>query len=216
MRILESSPRRYDLGIRLLTFGHLDRAYNRLVSHVARGQRVLDLGCGTGALTLRAARRGAVVRGIDVNPQMLEIAERRARDAGLAQRVELKEMGVAQLDEEEAESYDAVMSGLCFSELSEDELAYTLKHVARVLRPGGLLLVADEVRPRGVLTRLMHSLIKMPLAGLTYLITQQTTKAVSNLPEKILGAGLSIVSTKWNHLGSFCDIVARKSERETS
>jgi demethylmenaquinone methyltransferase/2-methoxy-6-polyprenyl-1,4-benzoquinol methylase len=85
-----------------------------------------------------------------------------------------------------------------------------------VLRPGGLLLVADEVRSRGVLTRLMHSLIKMPLAGLTYLVTQQTTRAVSNLPEKIMGAGLSIVSTKWNHLGSFCDIVARKSERATS
>ena len=58
MRILESSPRRYDLGIRLLTLGHLDRAYDRLVGRIERGQRVLDLGCGTGALTLRAARRG--------------------------------------------------------------------------------------------------------------------------------------------------------------
>jgi demethylmenaquinone methyltransferase/2-methoxy-6-polyprenyl-1,4-benzoquinol methylase len=212
MRILESSPSRYDLGIRLLTLGHLDRAYDRLVGDIERGQRVLDLGCGTGALTLRAARRGAAVKGIDVNPQMLEIAERRARDAGLPERVDLREMGVAELDEEAAESYDVAMSGLCFSELSDDELAYTLKHVARLLKPGGLLLVADEVKPRGILNRLLHSLIKIPLAALTYLVTQQTTKAVSNLPEKIMEAGLSIVSTNSTSLGSFCAIVARKPE----
>lgn len=212
MRILESSPRRYDLGIRLLTFGHLDRAYDRLVGYVEPGQRVLDLGCGTGALTLRAAQRGAAVKGIDINSQMLEIAERRAREAGLTQRVDLREMGIAELDKEETESYDIVMSGLCFSELSEDELAYTLKHVARLLRPGGMLLVADEVKPRGAFTRLLHSLIKIPLAALTYLVTQQTTKAVSSLPEWIMGAGLSIVSAKSTSLGSFSAIVARKSK----
>ena len=57
MRILESSPSRYDMGIRILTFGRLDKAYDRLIAYVKEGQRVLDLGCGTGMLTLRAARR---------------------------------------------------------------------------------------------------------------------------------------------------------------
>ena len=133
MRILESAPSRYDLGIGLLTLGRLGAAYDRLASHVGPGQRVLDLGCGTGALALRAARGGAAVKGIDVNPQMLEIAERRAREASLADRVELREMGVAELEAEPADSYDAVMSGLCFSELSQDELRYTLQHVRRIL-----------------------------------------------------------------------------------
>jgi demethylmenaquinone methyltransferase/2-methoxy-6-polyprenyl-1,4-benzoquinol methylase len=210
MRILESAPRRYDLGIRLLTLGRLDKAYDRLAGHIERGQRVLDIGCGTGALTLRAARRGATVVGIDINAQMLEIAVRRAREAGLTENVELVEIGVAELDRESAESYDAVTSGLCFSELSEDELAYTLEQVTRILRPGGLLLVADEVRPRNIVTRLLHLLVRVPLAALTYVVTQQTTRAVANLPEKIKAAGLSIVSLNSSPLGSFSEMVARK------
>ena len=55
MKVLESTPCRYDRGIRILTLGRLDKAYDRLVSHIKNGQRVLDLGCGTGALILKAA-----------------------------------------------------------------------------------------------------------------------------------------------------------------
>jgi ubiquinone/menaquinone biosynthesis C-methylase UbiE len=210
MRILESAPRRYELGIRLLTLGRLDKAYDRLASLIHPGQRVMDLGCGTGALTLRAAQLGAKVRGIDINAQMLEIAGQRVREAGLTETVDLVEMGVAELDSEETESYDAVMSGLCFSELSQHELAYTLKQVARILRPGGLLLVADEVKPRNPLSRLLHSLIRAPLAVFTYLITQQTTHAVADLSDKLTSSGLPVVSVDSSFLGSFSTFVARK------
>jgi ubiquinone/menaquinone biosynthesis C-methylase UbiE len=210
MRILESAPCRYELCIRLLTLGRLDKAYDRLVSHIEHGQQVLDLGCGTGALTLRAAQRGAKIKGIDINAQMLEIAGRRLYKAGLAENVDLVEMGVAELDNEEAQRYDAVMSGLCLSELSEDEVAYTLKEVPRILRPGGLVLIADEIKPHGLVKRLIHSLIRAPLAALAYVITQQTTYPASNLSEKLMDAGLSLVSIHLNRLGSFGEFVARK------
>jgi len=210
MRILESAPRRYELGIRLLTLGRLDQAYDRLAGHIERGQQVLDIGCGTGALTLRAAQRGAKVKGIDINPQMLEIAAQRMKSGGLPESVELAEMGVAELDAEEAQRYDAVMSGLCFSELSEDEVRYALKQVARILRPGGLLLIADEIKPRGFAHRLIHSVVRVPLVVFTYVITQQTAHPASHLSEKLKAAGFAIVSVHLNRLGSFGEFVARK------
>ena len=216
MRILESAPRRYELGIRILTFGRLDRAYDRLVSRVERGQRVLDIGCGTGAFTLRAARRGAKVKGIDVNPEMLEIAEQRVRGAGLAESVELVEMGVAELGGEEAQSYDAVLSGLCLSELSDDEVKYTLKEIWRILRPGGLMLVADEIRPQRLGDRFIHTLLRAPLAAITYVVTQQTTRPVSELPEKLSAGGFVIVSAHLTGLGSFGEFVAQKPAENAS
>lgn len=212
MKVLESTPSRYDRGIRILTLGRLDKTYDRLVSHLKTGQRVLDIGCGTGALTLRAARKGAMVKGIDVNPQMLEIARRKAAQAGLNEKLELVEIGVAELGSEAPESYDAVMSGLCLSELTEDEVTYTLKEVSRTLKPGGILLVADEVRPRNIAARLFSWLARLPLVIITYLVTQTTTSAVSNLPDRVNKAGLSVESIRLSKMRDFMEMVAKKPD----
>jgi len=141
---------------------------------------------------------------------MLEIAQKRAREANLSQNIELSEMGVAELGSEESRSYDAVMSGLCFSELTEDELSYTLREVKRILKPGGFLLIADEVRTRSISKRILNSLIRFPLAIITYLITQTTTKAMKNLPEKIEEADLLIESVRLNKMENFIELVGRK------
>ena len=55
MKILESAPERYDAGIWLLTLGAITKSYDRLAKNIHPGQHVLDLGCGTGALAIRAA-----------------------------------------------------------------------------------------------------------------------------------------------------------------
>lgn len=210
MRILESAPRRYDLGIRLLTLGRAGKAYGRLASRIRPGQQVLDLGCGTGALALRAARRGATVKGIDVNPAMLEIASERARAGGLAPNVRFVEMGVAELDGELAAGYDVATCGLLLSELDENELVYALRHVARILRPEGLLLVADEVRARNRVARFGQWLIRAPLVVLTFALTQQTTHPVANLAARLEDAGFSVVSSRSSAWSTFQEIVAQK------
>jgi ubiquinone/menaquinone biosynthesis C-methylase UbiE len=210
MRILESAPRRYDFGVRLLSLGRLDGAYDHLVSHIAPGQKVLDVGCGTGALTLRIARLGARVKAIDSNAQMLEIATSRVREAGLRDSVDIEEMGVAELDRECADSYDAITAGLCFSELSEDELRYTLIQAKRILKPGGLLLIADEVRPQNPLKRCIYLLIRIPLVAFTYALTQQTTRPLSRLVEQLEEVGLSLVSVHTSALENFTEFSAQK------
>ena len=210
MRILESAPHRYDQGIRLLTLGRVDKAYDRLTAYIVPGQRVLDVGCGTGALTLRAAQKGATVKGIDVNTQMLEIARQRIKVDNLTDSVELDEMGVAELCNEIHQEYDVVMSGLCFSELSEGERIYALKEIYRVLQPDGLLLLADEIVPHDPFRWLLHWLIRLPLAAITYVLTQTTTHAVRNLPGQVQAAGFAIKSVRQSVLEDFVELVAVK------
>lgn len=215
MKILESAPGRYDRGIRIFTLGKLDKIYDHLASRIKKGQKVLDLGCGTGALTLRAVEIGAKVKGIDVNSQMLEIAKKQAARADIAQNIELCEMGVAELGGEKSESYDIVMAGLCFSELSEDEIVFALGEIKRILKPDGLLLIGDEVKPGNILKMIFNWLIRFPLIIITYMVVQTTTRAVKNLPEKIEEAGLLIKSVKLNKMENFIEIIAVKTTKGT-
>jgi len=209
MKILESAPGRYDWGINLLTLGRINSTYDRIISKVKPGDYILDIGCGTGALTIRAALKGAIVKGIDVNAGMLEIAQKRINNSKLTDKVTLSEMGVGELGNEKSGSYDIIMSSLCFSELSDDEQTYTLKEVKRILSPGGRLIIADESVPKNWVKRIINLLVRFPLVIITCILTQTTTKAVKRLPDKLKGAGFLIEYTELSTMGDFIEISGR-------
>src|ERR1041385_8452729 len=61
------------------------------------GTRFLDLGCGDGRVLIEAAKRGASVRGIDIDPEMAEVARARLEEAGIPGTVEVADIAVADL-----------------------------------------------------------------------------------------------------------------------
>jgi ubiquinone/menaquinone biosynthesis C-methylase UbiE len=137
--------RRYDLQMWLRTLGR-ERAFRREIldlAHLAEGESVLDVGCGTGSLALAAKRRvgtSGVVHGIDASPEMVERARSRARRAGLDVRIE---EGAAQALELPDASVDAVFAMLVLHHLPHDALVGTGSEIRRVLRPGGRFLAVD-------------------------------------------------------------------------
>jgi len=189
----------------------LDNLYDRLIAHVRKGDWVLDIGCGTGALTLRAAKKGARVKAIDINPGMLEVARAKAEAAHLSKNIEFVEMGVAELGNETYRSYDAVMSGLCLSELTEEELDFAVNEVSRILKPGGLFLVADEVRPQSFFRKLLQGFFRTIFKLFVFLVSGTTTRALKNFPGKIEGAGFKIVSYELNKSQNLLNLAARKN-----
>ena len=110
---------------------------------VEPGDRVLDLGCGTGHTTLAFAARGAQVVGIDLTEAMLAQARRLARDRDL-DSVRF-ECGDAEALPYPDVSFDWVTCRHCAHHFAD--LAKALREAARVLRPGGALLVVDSVAP---------------------------------------------------------------------
>ena len=123
----------------------------RLVDETLAGdaRSVLDLGCGTGAITLELERRarGARVVGVDGDPEVLT----RAREkAGEHSRIEWAEALAQELPFEDA-SFDRVVSALVFHHLVPAVKRAALAEARRVLRPGGRLHVADFGRPQGAL-----------------------------------------------------------------
>ena len=212
MKVLESSPSRYDRGINLITLGKISEVYDRLASYIKNGWKVLDIGCGTGAIILRAAYKGARVVGIDVNPQMLEIASKQLQEMSLTGSVELREQGVAELSSEPSAQYDAATCSLVFSELTEDERVYMLRELRRLLKPGGLLLIASETRPSRFFKRILYWLVRIPLTILTYVLTQTSTTAVNNLPSMAGEAGFIVEEVRYSWLGNLTELVCRNPQ----
>ncbi len=210
MRIFERKPAQYDGWIRIFTRGKLDVAHEYLVSRLKKGDLVLDIGCGTGALSLRAAKKGARVKAIDINPAALEVARSRADRENLSHLVEWLGMSAVELDKEKTSAFDAVMSSLCFSELNQDELMFTLSETARILKSGGLLLVCDEIRPQKLVLRTLNGLLRGILKIVVLMFTGLTTKAIVDLPGKIESVGLAVEYISVNKMGNFMQIVARK------
>lgn len=145
----------YDALVRLTT---RERAFKPALVAQARispGHRVLDLGCGTGTLALLVKRQqpDAEVTGIDGDPEILGIAKRKARRARADVSLDL---GLSfELPYEDAH-FDRVLTTLFFHHLSAEDKLRTAAELARVIKPGGELHVADWGRPANALLRLLH------------------------------------------------------------
>lgn len=111
------------------------------------GERMLDVGCGTGVLALLAAEAtgpaGEVV-GIDPAPRMIAIARAKARETGSAAQFKL---GVIERLPFEDASFEVVLSSLMLHHLPSEVKRAGLQEVYRVLKPGGRLVVVDIDRP---------------------------------------------------------------------
>jgi demethylmenaquinone methyltransferase/2-methoxy-6-polyprenyl-1,4-benzoquinol methylase len=70
--------------------------------------------------------------------------------------------------------------------------------------------------PSGAGARLLYRIRRAPLVALAYLLTQQTTHAVDQLPEKLERAGLTMESARTSRLGGLGELVARKPERSAA
>lgn len=186
MKAFESVPGRYDLGMRLITFGEIAKLRRQIAEAIPPNSKVLELGCGTGELLPLLARRGARVTAIDKLPDMVKTARERATAENILESVSINQNTAMEVDRlfQDAE-FDAVVVSLVMSELTTEERGWVLNQCARILKADGVLLLADEFWPRSFLKRTAFSVLRFPLHLTTYLYTQIRGLVTTNIWWKI-------------------------------
>lgn len=157
----------YDRYARLLSFGQDPRWRRFLVSKVEVGSEdtVLDVATGTAAVAIELTRRRACrVVGLDQSEEMLETGRRRVEAAGLEDRIQLVPGTAERLQFE-----DASFAALTFTYLLRyvADPAATMRELARVIRPGGMIAMLEFGLPRGLARPAweLYARIGLPVLG---------------------------------------------------
>ncbi|MBI4303241.1 MAG: class I SAM-dependent methyltransferase [Chloroflexi bacterium] len=144
----------FDRVVNLLGYG---KAFKRMaleLSEIKDGEKVLDVGCGSGTLLIEAKTRypNSDFVGIDPDKKILKFAERKLEQAGVKARLV---QGFAQELPFPSASFDLVISTLIFHHLPPSVKKEATRDIYRVLKEKGRFLLADLGQPKNALTKLL-------------------------------------------------------------
>jgi ubiquinone/menaquinone biosynthesis C-methylase UbiE len=193
----------YDVFSRLIGLG-VNQANSRMVVEMAKikpGDKILDVGCGTGNLTLTAKRYAGPtgsVTGIDASPEMIGKARANSTRTGIEA---VFEIGLVEKIPFPAASFDVVMNRLMIHHLPDDLKRQAFVEIFRVLKPGGLLFVADFRAPDNFV--LAH-------LSLIFFGHRMMQNDVGALPPMLKDAGFTEVASGPTHSAMLAFISGRK------
>jgi ubiquinone/menaquinone biosynthesis C-methylase UbiE len=172
----------------LLKWGMREETFKRRLierANIQAGQQLLDLGCGTGTLTvmLKQTSPEAIVTGLDGDPEVLSIARTKAEQAGL--EIHWDKGYACELPYPD-NSFDVVVSSLVVHHLTAVDKVRAFREVRRVLRPQGWFHIVDFGRPFSTLTRIQAALMKN--------LEQAADNFAGRIAEMLLEAGFEGVS----------------------
>lgn len=191
----------YDSYMRTMTLGR-ERALRELtvdLAGVKPGDSVLEVGCGTGTLTLAARRRAGPsgkVFGIDIIPRMIELSQRKAAQANLDVTFQSGSIDDIPFP---AHQFDVVMCSFMIFHMSEQVRRRGIAEIYRVLKPQGRWLVLDLALPpqpvqRAIAQRLLGGMLQHDLRELLPLMAASGFSDVEIAPVKFRILGLSVLA----------------------
>jgi len=191
----------YDSFMRKITFGR-ERTLRETTVNLAQvkpGDCILEVGCGTGTLTLAAKRQAGPsgkAFGIDVIPGMIELSQRKAAQANEDVTFQLGSIDDIPFS---ANQFDVVMCSFMIFHMSEMVRRKGIAEIYRVLKPQGRLLVLDlalptQPLPRTIAQMLLGGMLQHDLRELRPLMEASGFSDVEIAPVKFRILGLSVLS----------------------
>ena len=195
----------YDGLVNIMTLGQASRLRRMTLDQalLQPGETLLDVGCGTGGVTIPAKLRigsSGSAAGIDPAPEMITVARRKAQRAGVA--IDFRVGVIESLPFPEG-TFDVVTSSLMMHHLPQPLRVTGLAEIWRVLKPGGRILVADMKRPSA-------SAYKRFFMALAFHHGHELQFGIEDLPQLLQAAGFAEIKQLDDHFLSIGFVRATK------
>jgi len=158
---LEGMVGTYDSYMQKITFGRDELLRERTIqkSGIKEGDTVLEVGSGTGTLSLAAKRKAGKsgnIYGIDIIPGMIELSRKKAKNAD--EDITFTPGSIVEIPYE-ANKFDVVLCSFMIFHVSEQTQRKGISEIYRVLKPGGRLFIVDLGLPKGSFQRTIAKLM---------------------------------------------------------
>lgn len=177
-----------------------DLLFRQISKRITPGKSMLDLGCGTGHMLVRFGKKFEEAVGVDHSQKMLESAQTNCREAGI--NAQFVESDFFEFIEKSDQIWDLVSCVGCLHHLQPQRLAEAAQGIARLVRPGGFLVIAEPVEvdpstePSAI--KKWNQTAYAKIAQYTQIIDEPDEAPISMdiLTAAFLDAGLSTLCTK--------------------
>lgn len=202
MKFTEYIPHMYDKVMDIITLGSHSRVHGHISSEVKAGDKVLDIGCGTGSISIKCAEIGAQVWAVDAAPQMLSIFKRKLNGNPAKKTIRIIEVGAASIKSVlKDEKFDVIIMSLMLGELPKAIRQETLKIAMDLLKDDGRIIISDELWPDNFILSGLYYILYIIFFVPNFLLTRTMIKPVKNLKSDVEKYELKIMEKKKAFMG---------------
>lgn len=178
----------YDIMLKIITFGFENKLRKQIFKYFPENpQKILDLCCGTGSLTILSAQKypEANLLGIDLSENMLKQARRKSQKL----KIQYSLQNIENTNFEN-HCFDVITISFGLHEIPQDHYQNVIKEVKRLLKPAGQFIIHDYAQPK-------NFLLKIILTGFFKLFEPYGKNFLeTNWEEKLKSADFKQVQTK--------------------
>jgi len=211
----DNISRYYDPLFNIISLGKIPTTKKWILRKINPGDKILEIGCGSGWLTCQCAIRGAQVFAVDISVKMLDLAKKRAKKESVYENIQFIKMDF--LNEFNPSifntSFDKIIFCFFLDIFPDDSMVYQLiKNAQYLLKTKGQLIVADELEIENPITKKIITIIRFPVFKFLEITTNIAYPKMHNYIKLLRKTGFEEIDIKKSFFGYIGLLTAKQNK----